>query len=116
MMDVLIDSNTENEMDAMDPFFMSLGDIVRQHIEWMNLLPNIFPFYAVKCNPDPVIISLLNYLGCSFDCVKHEFDLLLRIALLIQTINDIDDKYFLIHANIITFEICIGNWNKFTYI
>jgi len=26
------------------------------------------PFYAMKCNPDPVIIKLLAALGCGFDC------------------------------------------------
>jgi ornithine decarboxylase len=26
------------------------------------------PFYAVKCNPDPVVIRLLATLGCGFDC------------------------------------------------
>lgn len=26
------------------------------------------PFYAMKCNPDPVIVKLLASLGCGFDC------------------------------------------------
>lgn len=26
------------------------------------------PFYAMKCNPDPVIVKLLATLGCGFDC------------------------------------------------
>jgi ornithine decarboxylase len=26
------------------------------------------PFYAMKCNPDPVIVRLLATLGCGFDC------------------------------------------------
>ena len=34
------------------------------------------PFYAVKCNPDPVIVKLLASLGCSFDCATMgEIDL-----------------------------------------
>lgn len=37
------------------------------------------PFYAVKCNPDPVIVRLLATLGCGFDCAtKGEIDLVLN--------------------------------------
>lgn len=37
------------------------------------------PFYAVKCNPDPVIVRLLAALGCGFDCAtKGEIDLVLN--------------------------------------
>jgi len=63
---------------GMNPFYMvDLGDIIRQHCQWTDLLPSVYPFYAIKCNPDPIIIALLNYLGCSFDCAsKSEFDLL----------------------------------------
>lgn len=28
------------------------------------------PFYAFKCNPDPVIVRLLASLGCGFDCAS----------------------------------------------
>lgn len=100
MMDALIKSNMNemDEMHSMEPFFMvDLGDIVRQHIEWITLLPNIYPFYAVKCNPDPIIISLLNYLGCSFDCAsKTEFDLLINNDINLNDEN-IDDKVVFSH-------------------
>ena len=34
------------------------------------------PFYAMKCNPDPVIVRLLATLGCGFDCAtKGEIEL-----------------------------------------
>lgn len=29
------------------------------------------PFYAVKCNPDPVIVHVLAALGCGFDCASQ---------------------------------------------
>lgn len=33
------------------------------------------PFYAVKCNNDPVMLALLARLGCGFDCAsKAEID------------------------------------------
>jgi ornithine decarboxylase len=70
IMDKLIADRDENE--AMNSFYMvDLGDIVRQHLQWVTLLPHVYPFYAVKCNPDPVIIALLSYLGCSFDCASE---------------------------------------------
>ncbi len=46
---------------------IDLGEIIRQYNKWKRLLPRVTPFYAVKCNPDPIIIGLLNKLGCSFD-------------------------------------------------
>ena len=54
-----------------DPFFIvNLGDIVRQYQKWITHLPNIKPFYAVKCNPDVLILKLLATLGCNFDCAS----------------------------------------------
>jgi len=37
------------------------------------------PFYAMKCNPDPVIVRLLATLGCGFDCATMgEIDFVLN--------------------------------------
>jgi ornithine decarboxylase len=33
-------------------------------------MPRVRPFYAVKCNPNPVIMSSLAALGCGFDCAS----------------------------------------------
>ena len=92
MMDKLI----ESESERMNSFYMvDLGDIIRQHIEWVDLLPNIHPFYAIKCNPDPIIISLLNYVGCGFDCAsKHEFDVLINNGVQISNTNNNDKVIF----------------------
>jgi ornithine decarboxylase len=39
----------------------------------------IEPFYAVKCNPDPVIVRTLASMGCNFDCATMgEIDLVLN--------------------------------------
>jgi ornithine decarboxylase len=54
-----------------DPFLIvNLGDIIRQYQKWTTHLPLVKPFYAVKCNPDPVILNLLYNLGCNFDCAS----------------------------------------------
>lgn len=33
-------------------------------------MPRVRPFYAVKCNPDPVMLRTLAALGCGFDCAS----------------------------------------------
>ena len=54
-----------------DPFFIvNLGEIIRQYKKWIYYLPNIKPYYAIKCNPDPLILKVLNNLGCNFDCAS----------------------------------------------
>ena len=41
-------------------------------------MPQVEPFYAVKSNPDPVIVRLLSALGCGFDCATQgEIELVL---------------------------------------
>lgn len=35
---------------------------------WVNVFPNVTPYYAVKCNPDSEIIRRLASLGACFDC------------------------------------------------
>ncbi|KAG2455071.1 hypothetical protein HYH02_000893 [Chlamydomonas schloesseri] len=44
-------------------------------------MPRVVPFYAVKCNPEPGILKLLNALGAGFDCAsKGELDMMLRMG------------------------------------
>jgi len=45
-----------------------LTSIVRQFDQWTAQLPEVEPFYAMKCNPDLSIVRLLATLGCGFDC------------------------------------------------
>lgn len=33
-------------------------------------MPRVTPFYAVKCNPEPGILRLLDALGTGFDCAS----------------------------------------------
>jgi ornithine decarboxylase len=59
-----------------DPFFLvNIGDVIKQYEKWIYHLPNVKPFYAIKCNPDPLIIKVLHRLGCGFDCAsKNEIN------------------------------------------
>jgi ornithine decarboxylase len=38
--------------------------------DWFTLFPTIKPYYAVKCNPHPLIIERLVKLGACFDCAS----------------------------------------------
>lgn len=44
------------------------GVLKRQYERWFVNLPNVRPFYAVKCCPDDVMIEELAALGTGFDC------------------------------------------------
>lgn len=53
-----------------------LSSVERKHSLWQRLLPRIRPYYAVKCNDDPVVVQLLADLGTGFDCAsKNELKL-----------------------------------------
>lgn len=57
------------------PFYVvDLSKIVAQLAKWKELLPSVKPYYAVKCNPNPVIIKLLStFDNVGFDCAsRHE--------------------------------------------
>lgn len=51
-------------------YTLSYGRLVRQWGMWRSHLPNIQPFYAVKCNADKTILKWLGGRGCSFDCAS----------------------------------------------
>lgn len=41
-------------------FLANVGAAKRQYDQWIKELPRVVPFYAVKCNPDPVLVSTLH--------------------------------------------------------
>jgi ornithine decarboxylase len=58
-------------------FIINLNILINAYNNWITLLPLVKPYYAIKCNPDPVIINLLNDLGCNFDCAsKNEIEII----------------------------------------
>lgn len=76
--------NTDTcEPDEENAFYVAdLGDVYRQHMRWKKNLPQVKPFYAVKCNPDVEVIKLLAALGSGFDCAsKAEIDLVLGLGI-----------------------------------
>lgn len=69
-----IDSSRKPQIsdeDLEDAFFVAdMGDVVRQFDLWTRLLPRIEPFFAMKCNPDPMVIKTMVSLGAGFDCAS----------------------------------------------
>ncbi|EKM57862.1 uncharacterized protein PHACADRAFT_251754 [Phanerochaete carnosa HHB-10118-sp] len=62
----------DGEPDAEKAFFVAdLSYVYHQHLRWKRMLPEIEPFYAVKCNPDPYVLRLLAALGTGFDCASN---------------------------------------------
>ena len=49
-------NNNQNEQ----PFYIiDIGEIIKAYKKWTAHFPNIKPYYAVKCNPNPVILHVL---------------------------------------------------------
>jgi len=74
-----VNSRIEEGLENASFFVTNLAPIIEQFQQWKQELPMVEPFYAVKCNPDPVILRLLASLGCNFDCATMgEIDLVLN--------------------------------------
>ncbi|KAK3069546.1 Ornithine decarboxylase [Teratosphaeriaceae sp. CCFEE 6253] len=70
------------EAGEEDAFFVAdIGDVYRQHLRWKKNLRRVTPHYAIKCNPDPMVLRLLAALGAGFDCAsKAEIEQVLKIG------------------------------------
>ncbi|KAG0218676.1 hypothetical protein BGX33_006431 [Mortierella sp. NVP41] len=71
-----------DDAEAENAFYVTdLGEVYRQHLRWKALLPRIEPFFAMKCNPDPMVMRLLASLGTGFDCAsKNEIQSVLDMG------------------------------------
>jgi ornithine decarboxylase len=59
-----------------------------------RFFPRVEPFYAIKCNPDPVIVQTLAVLGCNFDCASRN-----EIRLVQDTCSQLSRQPDIIFAN-----------------
>ena len=75
-------NDTINSGNMKDAFYVcNVDDILGKQENWTSKMPNIIPFYAVKCNPCPIILETLAALGIGFDCAsKNEIDAVLNIG------------------------------------
>ena len=75
--DLIVSNNLCNTF-----YVMNLTTVQELYLIWRRLFPRIEPFYAVKCNPDPVLIRFLGSLGAGFDCAsKDEIKLVLDLGI-----------------------------------
>lgn len=59
--------------DAQNPFYVvDLEPVVSRFLAWRSFLPCVEPHYAVKCNPNPVLLRTLCALGAGFDCASSD--------------------------------------------
>ena len=65
-----------------DSFYvLNLSVLTCVYDEWTEALPDIKPYYAVKCNPEPTIVKTLAEKGSNFDCASPaEIDLILNLG------------------------------------
>ena len=79
-----------------NPFYLiDIDEIINIYNKWINILPNIKPYYAIKCNTNINIIKILAKLGCCFDCAsKNELLIINKI---------VDNKDKIIFANPVKF-------------
>lgn len=67
----IINDYLEDNQSEKAFYLIDLGEITKYYINWIKLLPDIKPFYAVKCNPNPVVLEALASLGANFDCASE---------------------------------------------
>ena len=54
-----------------DPFYLvDMGRLMDLYRKWVEVLPAVKPFYAIKSNPDPALLKMLGALGTGFDCAS----------------------------------------------
>jgi ornithine decarboxylase len=77
--DIIASKEKSNNKDAF--YTVDLEDVYNKHINWLTLLPRVNPYYAVKCNTDPMLLKLLAFLGTGFDCAsKNEIKMMLDMG------------------------------------
>jgi len=56
--------------------------IEAQWSAWKDKFPDILPYYAVKCNPEPILLRKLIQLGVNFDCasLREVYDVKKRVS------------------------------------
>jgi len=53
------------------PFFIvNLAEVIKKINLWREQLPTVQAYYAIKCNPDDVIIKLMSSMGMCYDCAS----------------------------------------------
>ncbi|GIZ01607.1 ornithine decarboxylase, partial [Caerostris extrusa] len=76
--DYLISKGEEIEQDQAF-YVYDLADVLWKAQLWEERFSNVFPYYAVKANADPILVRLFVLLGYGFDCsTEGEIRLVLK--------------------------------------
>ncbi len=87
----IINSILEGNMSEEAFYIFDIGKVIKQVQKWNEILPMVKPFYAVKCNPNELILKILSSLDVNFDCAsKNEIAAVTNIT---------DDPERIIFAN-----------------
>ncbi|KAE9548507.1 hypothetical protein FO519_008283 [Halicephalobus sp. NKZ332] len=98
-------ARVRSEKNDDDPFVvLNLTILIDKYFQWKRELPRVKPFYAVKCNDDPLILRTLGALGCGFDCAsKNEINKILKLNIVgpekIIYANPCKTRGFVAHAD-----------------
>lgn len=73
---------------SSDPtYWVNLRVLIVKYTQWKRELPTVTPYYAVKCNPDPMVLRILATLGCNFDCASlTEIEMIQNLGLTMDRI------------------------------
>ena len=68
--DIINDLIQDNQSEKAF-YLVDLGKLKESYLNWITMLPDVKPYYAVKCNPNPVLLETLASLGSNFDCASE---------------------------------------------
>lgn len=71
MYDIINDYLEENPSEQAF-YVIDLGELTAAVAKWREYLPRIKPYYAIKCNPNLVLLEALASLGVNFDCASEQ--------------------------------------------
>lgn len=68
-------------------YILDVGDVLMKYRKWVEKIPRVVPFYAVKCNDDENVLKVLAESGAGFDCAsKKELKQILELDVLPERI------------------------------
>jgi ornithine decarboxylase len=61
-------------------YILDIEDVKRKYHAWVNNIPRVVPYFAIKCNDHQAVLNLLKNLGAGFDCAsKKEIEKILKL-------------------------------------
>lgn len=66
----IINNILEGNLSEEAFYIVDIGKVIKQVQRWHDMLPNVKPYYAVKCNPNELILKVLASLDVNFDCAS----------------------------------------------